>query len=206
MMFMGTEPSKQDPRAIPGISVGSELAAASDSGIDLRAETSERKRVFRDNFRRELHRSGLSIEELSHKAAIDLPTLRRWRREGVAQPKHEHIEGLAQVFGLADPWSLMSGGAEHVRSPLDRATNPMIQLICEESPELFDDFTTEDWDELYSSHGTGGALSREGVTLAAQRINQKREIRRKFEAVLETHHFRTLAALIDVLYRDTTVR
>ncbi len=82
----------------------------------------------------------------------------------------------------------------------------MIEEIRRDRPDLFDAFTADDWDELYSIHGAGGALNREGVLHFAERINAKRDVRRKFEAVLETHHFRTLAAIIEVMYRDTDPR
>lgn len=194
---MTREKAKFDPSAIPGLRPASRLARPA-------RETLRRKRIFRDNFRRRLAESGLSIEEVAERSGIDLPALKRWRRDGVAQPKHAHIENLAAIFGLSDPWSLMEDLSPAARATVDRATNPSVEEVRQEQPKLFEQFATEDWDELFSSHGHGGPLTHEGVIETAHRINAKRELRRKFEAVLETDHFATLAKLIEVLYRDTT--
>lgn len=185
------------------------------------ARSTERaKRSFQANFRRELARWGGTIAELADRSGVDLQVLRRWRREGVAQPEHDHIERIARVFGIEDPWSLMEPGpgdlvAEAIgfeltgesagRRRVDRATNAAVEEARHARPELFGSFSRLDWDELYSLHATGGALTLDGVFEAARKINEKRELRRKFEAVLETHHFRTLATIIEVLYRDTDV-
>lgn len=170
-------------------------------------QTETHKRNFQQNFRRELQRAGLSLAELSQRSGVDLQTLRRWRREGVAQPEHDHIERIARIFGVADPWSMMESEIESIAiNSLDRQTNGRVDEIRKSRPELFSAFTLEDWDELYSQHGTGGPLTTDGVVQAAHKINEKREVRRKFEAILETHHFRTLATLVEVLYRDTDLR
>jgi transcriptional regulator with XRE-family HTH domain len=166
-------------------------------------QTENQKRNFQQNFRRELLRTGLTLAELSNRTGVDLQTLRRWRREGVAQPEHDHIERIAEVFGIADPWSLMRCGGSGYAAPIDRETNSEVENVRKARPEIFTEFEPDDWAELYSQHGTGGPLTAEGVVQAAHKINEKREIRRKFEAILETHHFRTLASLIEVLYRDT---
>ena len=188
--------------------------AAPDVADEVRlpssATTIEQKKNFQANFRRALKRSGLTIQQLADRTGVDLQTLRRWRREGVAQPEHEHIERIASVFGFANPWSLMEPMETVARPPtdgrsLDRATNPYVDEVLQDRPELFADFLPVDWDELYSLHGTGGPLTYDGVIQAATRINDKRDLRRKFEVVMETHHFQTLAHLVNVLYRETEI-
>lgn len=173
-------------------------------GMNTANQTEDQKRNFQHNFRRELQASGLTLTELSQRSGVDLQTLRRWRREGVAQPEHDHIERIAKVFGVTDPWSLMKPHrVDPVGHSVDRETNRQVDEVRKSRPELFLLFEPDDWVELYSQHGTGGPLTTEGVIQSAHKINEKREIRRKFEAILETHHFRTIASLIDVLYRDT---
>lgn len=194
-----------------GVSADSPLATMEERDSRRGTSKREQKKIFQANFRRELARYGRDIHALARESGVDLQTLRRWRREGVAQPEHEHIERVARVFGLADPWSLLhsgDGGRVEIRDrrALDRLTNPAVDEVRRRIPDLFASFSTEDWDELFSQHGTGGPLTPFGVEEAARKIQRKRELRRKFEAVLETHHFQTLSNLIDVLYRDTEVR
>ncbi|MBL4885487.1 MAG: helix-turn-helix transcriptional regulator, partial [Planctomycetaceae bacterium] len=45
----------------------------------------------------------------------------------------------------------------------DRQTNWSIQSVCEQTPDLFAGWTDEEWDELFSSFGTGGELSEQGI-------------------------------------------
>jgi transcriptional regulator with XRE-family HTH domain len=192
----------------------SETGELRKSAAEPSEDTERRKRVFRENFTTQIRRTGISLNDLSSQTGIDMPTLRRWRRSGVAQPKHEHIERLAEIFGLTDPWSLMEPeGNSHGQPPkaptnsaqLDRSTNPLVSEVHLERPELFTWFTRDDWDELFSQHGTGGPLTTEGVVAAAERINAKRDARRKFEAILETEHLDLLCKFLDVLYRDTSL-
>jgi transcriptional regulator with XRE-family HTH domain len=179
---------------------GATAAGNGPSGATLR-----QKRAFRENFARNLRESGLSLAELRERTGIDLPTLRRWRREGVAQPKHSHIERLAAVFRLRDPWSLMAERPPGPPTAIDRATNPMVDEARGQRPELFQDFTDDDWAELYSMHGVGGPLTYDGAIEAAAKINRKRDLRRMFESLLETDHFETLASLIELMYRDSSL-
>lgn len=216
---MTDRPKPESTNAIPGLVRGSELASSGES-----SDTDRVRRIFRDNFHRQLRQSGLSIQQLSEQAEVDIPTLKRWMRTGVVRPEHRHIAAVARVFGLADPWSLLkesegNPAAESVSDvvradadsaslppTVDRAANPMIEEVRRDRPDLFDAFSPEDWTELYSNRGVGGSLSYDGVLHVAERINAKREIRRKFEVILETQHFRTLANLVEVLYRDVNLR
>jgi hypothetical protein len=172
--------------------------------------TDHQRKAFVANLRRQMFEQQLNFKQLSDKTGVDHQLLRRWGSIGISRidrRNYEQLVSVAAALGFANP-DAMFHEAPSIRSAsaADRATNPMIEEIRRERPELFDAFTTEDWEELYSIHGAGGALNREGVVHFAERINAKRDVRRKFEAVLETHHFRTLAAIIDVMYRDTDPR
>lgn len=161
--------------------------------------------VFRRNFAICLERSGLAIADLAQATGIDVVTLRRWRSNGAVRPEHDHLERVGKALRLDDPWSLFSRGPEHRRFEIDRASNPLVRDVAEREPALFEAFTPEDWDELYSQRGVGGALNEQGVRIVAERINRKRELRSKFETLLETHHFSTLANVIELMYREAVV-
>lgn len=83
----------------------------------------------------------------------------------------------------------------------DRVTNTTVDAVRRDSPELFADWSTEEWDELYSEFGTGGQLSREGVVVAAQRMNRKRQTIQQLHVVLETHLHDVATNVIETLYR-----
>lgn len=84
--------------------------------------------------------------------------------------------GLARRTGTVRARSLtLTPLWDRIRSrEFDRETNPMVAEVVEESPELFRDFTDDDWDQLYSMRGMGGSLTREGVVRAAREIPENR--------------------------------
>lgn len=190
---------------------------AGDTSKPSTRQSEDRALRFRRNFLRLLERKSVSIKQLSERTGVSLQTLRYWKRFGIAYSRDERLEIVARFLGVSDPQSLFEVDLETRSSPppvldlrettkrIDRETNPMIAEVLSDHPELFRGFDENDWDELYSLHGTGGALTYEGVQKSAELINRKRELRRKFDALLETDHFETLAHLIDVLYRDSTL-
>lgn len=177
------------------------MIRSNDGGNRSRAET------FRLNFRRELARSGLSLAELANRSGVAAPTLRRWYRLGTSKPGHANLAAVAQTLAIEDPWTLFAPRqtASRATHAVDQATNPAIEEVLRRRPDLFDRFTPEDWDELYSLHGTGGPLTHEGVHQAAARLRAKRDLREKFETLLDTHFFHTLTVLIDLMHRDASV-
>jgi len=76
----------------------------------------------------------------------------------------------------------------------------VVTEVSAELPALFLDWTEADWDELYSSFGTGGPLTRQGVVDAATEMNRKRETIRQFQVVLETHLAEVAARMVETLY------
>lgn len=88
-------------------------------------------------------------------------------------------------------------------SPIDRATNPCVTELAGTAPELFSGWHPRDWDQLYSTFGTSGPLTPEGVRTAATRINRRREVTRQLEVLMETHLADVTAELIGTLHRMT---
>lgn len=84
----------------------------------------------------------------------------------------------------------------------DRATNRAVTALCNEQPQLFNGWTPEEWDELYSTFGAGGSLTPDGVKETAEWMNQRRETLRKLQIVLETHLGETAVRLIESLYES----
>lgn len=179
-------------------------------------QSEARAQQFRRNFLKLLQRKGISIKQLAKQTGVSLQTLRYWKRVGISYSRDERLELVARVLGIGDPQAMFEENLEQPPARqipvwpadsknVDVQTNPAVQEVLADRPELFLGFEPADWEELYSLHGTGGALTYEGVCEAAQLVNRKRELRRKFDALLETDHFETLAHLVDVLYRDSSL-
>lgn len=60
----------------------------------------------------------------------------------------------------------------------NKLTNPVVDEVADERPELFQDWSQGDWDQLYSIRGMGGSLTKDGVVHHATRINEDKEIDR----------------------------
>ena len=150
-------------------------------------------------------RKGWNQIELAERAAVSRTTLYQLERGEIASPRAGTLHRIAQALGL--PVSLLQA-AELPQSfappvderDVDRQTNPFVDVVREEYPQIFAGFTPADWDELYSSFGTGGALTEEGVLAAAQVIAGKREILRRVSVLLETHLAEPTRAMVDSLF------
>lgn len=88
---------------------------------------------------------------------------------------------------------------------LNRQTNPAIDEVYEDDPELFAAFTEDEWDELRSIRGQGGAMSRRKVIREAAKINENRSVRRDFDLLLANDSVREeLIDWINAKLREVT--
>jgi hypothetical protein len=87
----------------------------------------------------------------------------------------------------------------------DRQTNPVVDEVVAANPKLFHGWTQEEFDELYSRFGTGGALTREGTLTAVVAMNRRRELLQKATLLLETSEAELLESMIELLYRRTVI-
>lgn len=158
-------------------------------------------------------RRGWDLSDLARRAGISRTTLYHLLEGRTERPHAATLARLSEALELPVESLLaerevrddVSGTTVPTepdpRVRLDRATNPHIEAIARERPGLFSAWAPEDWDELYSSFGTGGALTRHGVVVAAESINRKRETIRRLHLVLETHLRVVAEELVDTLYR-----
>jgi transcriptional regulator with XRE-family HTH domain len=186
-----------------------------DAVVEAKLEGSdeERREVFRRNLVELMRRRKISLKELIQRTNISRHVVNRWVRVGAGKPQWDHLTRLAEVLFLSDPRDLLdpnlfTKNAEVIppkNRSVDRHTNPLVEIVSQSRPDLFRPFTDDDWNEIYSLHGTGGPLTEEGTIQAAEHINAKRALRQKFEALLETEHFAPLSAIIEVMYRDCQI-
>src|SRR5262245_57350118 len=85
-------------------------------------------------------------------ASPDEPSAPTWPTAFVARP----LPAAPRDSARAKP-----SGARKSRSrrAFDRKTNPVVAAVASAEPALFTGWGDDDWDELYSSFGTGGALT-----------------------------------------------
>lgn len=163
--------------------------------------------------RTECARRGWDLQTLAERAEVSRTALYHLLEGHTARPRGKTLHNLAAAFdvpveellGKSSPSAANSTRTLTVdlaaAREFDRATNPEVDAVAAERPNLFRNWSPADWDELYSTFGAGGALNRPGVVAAAESINRKRETVRRLHLVLETH-LRTVAEeLIDSLYR-----
>lgn len=207
--------AKGDPAAIPGIKRASEIeltpqqqaAIEAKRIIELRSATAPPDpKEFTVSASAAARQIGISNSTLRRYVREDnVPHLRVGKGE-LARFKLRPSDVEAMASKLTTVHSADATPPMAIPDDADAQTNPIIAIVAEERPELFKAFTSEDWREIYSLHGDGGALTRDGVVKSAKHINAKRDARHKFEVVLESEHAETLIGIVDTLYRQATAR
>ena len=154
---------------------------------------------------------GWGVDALARRAGISRTTLHNIETGRTPTPRAATLKKLAEVFQISVA-HLFSGSApeqaasrsrgfdEDARRTFDRHTNPMVDEVRAGRPRLFTGWSGENWDELYSEFGVGGALTFEGVVQAAETINRKRETLQQLSIVLDTDLGEVAAQLIATLH------
>ena len=156
-----------------------------------------------DNLRRLMTRRGISLDALAQTSGVDRRTIAAVLR-GNKRPHSHTVYRLAQ--GLAVPADeFFQDPSLLVHRAFDRQTNPLVDEVVAERPDVFASWSEADFDDLYSRFGTGGALTREGALAAAERINRVRALQEKVALVLETHEAELLEQFVELLYHRVAV-
>lgn len=140
---------------------------------------------------------GWDQSRLAREAGISRTTLSQLENGKGPEPRPSTVGKVSQALGLPPAWWDQDRDAA---SAFDRATNPEVQAVADRHPEIFANLTSTDWEELHSVFGTGGALTEEGVLTQVARLQEKRELIRQLEVVLETHLGEAATAMIRGLY------
>ncbi len=174
---------------------------------------------------------GLTLAELARMSDCSRNALHRLEQGDVEVPRFSTITRLARALEIpvrslvdADEPEAQADSRESVPEPsdsareqstrsawdeaeqFDRSTNNVVDEVYAQHPELFVGWTNENWQELYSVFGTGGALNYDGVIRMADRMNRRGETVRQLEVVLETHLAEVAERLVAALYQSITVR
>ncbi len=148
------------------------------------------------------------LNELSRRAGLSPGTLHQLLHGRTRRPHLKTIARLADALDVSvaelcadEAGAHEKGESDRQAAEFDRRTNPRIAEVAGESPHLFAGWSTGDWDGLYSQFGAGGALTRDGVVRAAERVNRRRETLRRLRVVLETHLEDVATEMVGALYR-----
>jgi transcriptional regulator with XRE-family HTH domain len=156
----------------------------------------------RENLLRLMAAGGLSVHALSEATGLDERTI-RGILNGDNKPHIRTLHRLAE--GLDVPVDeLFLDPTQLLYRRFDRQTNPLVAEIVERHTDLFVGWTVEDFDELHSHVGEGGALTHEGVLAKAERMNRKREMHDRLELLLESSEVEVVCGIIDLLYQRVT--
>jgi len=160
---------------------------------------------------------GWDVGELARRAHISRTTLYQLERGMTGNPRTSTLSKIASALEI-DPDELdadlsIPAGCDITsrryddtspnrrRRAFDRHSNPVVTEIGRQHPEYFAGWSADDWDELYSTFGTGGELTSHGVIETAKRMNRKRETLVQLSIVLETHLNEVASNLVDALYQ-----
>jgi len=157
-----------------------------------------------DNLRRVMARQALTIAEVVRRTGLDDRTVKAMLREPDCRPHARTLHQLAGGLGVPVD-ELFQNPALLARRTFDRRTNPIVDEVTTKNPHLFDGWTRDDFDDLYSRFGTGGELTTDGTLEAVRRINLRRMLFTKVAVLLETGQAPVLTGLVDLLYEQVTV-
>jgi transcriptional regulator with XRE-family HTH domain len=153
-----------------------------------------------ENLLRLMASGGLSIGDLAVHTGVHIRTIRALLRGG-GRPHSKTLHRLARGLNVSVD-ELFVDPARLVYRRFDRETNPVVSEVMDEHRELFDGWSENDFDELHSRVGAGGALTAEGALAAVRHMNRKRDLHDKLDLLLETSHAEMIAGIVNVLYSE----
>ena len=148
-------------------------------------------------------RHGWTVNDLARRTGLDERTLRELLDDD-ARPSAETLHRLAAASGI-DARDLFQGDGRRGRRVFDRRTNPAVDALLRSSPQMFDGWTPDDFDDLYSRFGTGGELTLDGARSCAEAVNRRRRVMTQVGVLLETGEGDLLEALVEALCRRVTI-
>jgi transcriptional regulator with XRE-family HTH domain len=155
------------------------------------------------NLRRLMAQQGLTLEQVIERTGLSERTVKTLLA-GTSKPHARTLHRVAGGLGVPTD-ELFQDPSLLVHRRFDRETNPVVEEVVAESPELFAGWSEPDFDELYSRFGQGGALTANGVLSAVEGLNRKRDIQYKVDVLLESGHAELIAGIVELLYQGILV-
>jgi len=158
--------------------------------------------LYSENLRRLMAREGMTLRDVADRCRLDERTIKTIL-SGDSTPHARTLHKLSQGLGVAVDELFQTPSALAYRS-FDRQSNPHVEEAILEEPRVFEGWSGDDFGELYSRFGVGGALTTNGVLEAAERMNRNREIHRQVAFLLESPERELLTTMVQVLYQRVT--
>ncbi len=162
---------------------------------------------FPERVRFERMNRGWDVSELERRSGVGRTTLYHLEKGHTRRVRSSTIAAIARAFDIEVDQLLAPGHAapaadrRRAAAEFDRATNPAVEEVARERPDVFEGWTADDWEEINSQFGVGGQLTPLGALKAAEEINEKRETIRQLQVVLETHLRDVAREVIETFYR-----
>lgn len=157
-----------------------------------------------ENLRRVMTRLGLSMGQVAEQTGLDRRTI-QGILDGRSKPHAQTLHQLAERLGVASD-ELFLDPSQLIYRRFDRQTNPAVDEVVSQRPELFAGWSEADFDELFSRVGTGGPLTAEGAVAAVERMNRNRGLHEKLAVLLETGHADVIRGVVEALYESIVAR
>lgn len=149
-------------------------------------------------------RTGVTQAELARDADVDVRTIKQILSGVSARPHPRTLHRLARALDVsADEFFRPAESVD--RLAFDRATNPMVDAVLADHPQLCAEWTADDFADLYSHFGAGGALTYEGAREMIARVERKRATLDRAALVLETDLADVLIDFVAMLHRRVAV-
>ena len=154
------------------------------------------------NIRRLMARLDMTIQDVVAATGLDERTLRSML-QGSTRPHARTLHKLAHGLGVATD-ELFQDPFGNGQAAFDRATNPLVADVIDGHPEMFDDWHTADYEELFSRMAVGGELTEEGTLSAAIAMNARRELQYQVAVIMESREGELLREFVGMLFRRVT--
>ncbi|MGA2619257.1 MAG: helix-turn-helix transcriptional regulator [Thermoguttaceae bacterium] len=145
----------------------------------------------------------LSLHQVAQRTHLDERTVRGIAR-GTHQPHARTLHRLAEGMGVAVD-EFFVDPAQLLYRRFDRRTNPVVEEVLQDQPELFEGWGEADFDELHSRVGTGGPLTPTGAMAAIEAINRRRDLHEKLDLLLESSLSGTVSGMLDLMHQQVVV-
>ena len=148
---------------------------------------------------------GMTQNDVAAATGLDHRTLRNILR-GNTRPHARTLHKLAEGLGISTDELYQTAADDDAlaAAKFDRATNPAVAEVIRAHPELFSDWTTDQFNELFSRMAVGGELTKEGALQAAEEMNAKRELMHQVAVVMESGEADLLSEFVQMLFRRIT--
>ena len=152
-----------------------------------------------DNIRRLMVQSGMTVRDVVAATGIHARTIQALM-SGDQKPHAKTLHKLAEGLGVSTH-EIILDLPQTDAAQFDWGTNPIVQEIVAEEPNLFAHWSAGELEELASRFGTGGELTRDGVRIAIEAMESRRSVLDKVVVLLESDQSDLLAEFVDMLYR-----